>query len=78
MFASEVLTTFGISAVLSFVLSLILLLAIAAKKGMLRVGARHGHRMNNAKLAAGPLLLTPSAPPMPKSVEMTPLAAHSA
>ncbi|KAG6448433.1 hypothetical protein O3G_MSEX005479 [Manduca sexta] len=76
MFLSyEVMATFGISMVLSFTLSVIVLLVVAAKRGLLRVGATH----KNSKLG-GVLLLpanSPEAAKVPKSVELTPLATYT-
>ncbi|KAF9410656.1 hypothetical protein HW555_010316 [Spodoptera exigua] len=70
MFTSyEVFATFGISAILSFTLSVALLLVLAAKRGLLRVGAR------NKPVKFNPLLIPggPITPITSKIVELTPL-----
>lgn len=78
----EVMATFGISAIVSFSITSLVLLVIAAKRGLLRVGARKtmmGHVPISQAIiekkgqVGSPLLLTPSAPPLPMVVELAPL-----
>ena len=74
MFPShEVMAVFGVSMILSFTISLLVLMVVAAKRGLLRVGARTKH----ATLSSG-LLLPPNVVSAPKSVEMAPLATYTA
>ncbi|CAB3219976.1 unnamed protein product [Arctia plantaginis] len=64
----EVFATFGISAILSFTLSMVLLLIVAAKRGVFRVGA------GSKKVEYHNPLLVSAIPPLtPKIIEMTPL-----
>ncbi|CAK1590638.1 unnamed protein product [Parnassius mnemosyne] len=67
----EVVTTFGVSALLSFTVFTTLLLVLAAKSGLLRAGKSHD-KSALTKHNVSTKLLPPQTMPAPSAPEPTP------